>query len=352
MPNTGKHYTDSEIAELIHDYENRRPDMTKRGLAAKWGMEHGFSPDGVRAQIDRLILLGKIDMGRIPESPYPIYDEPLLMEGDAVILPDLEAPFHHAEFVNRVLDLAEAWGIRQAILPGDAIHLDSFSGWQPNWKKEQTGGVTEKAESKLVEFAKTLPKKKQGELFDLLGGIEKVDVEDGASTELAEAGKVLRRLADQFDAIDWSCGNHEGRLLRTMETALSPTMLLDLVAIPDTQRPRWRVAPFYFSYLRSSKELFQVEHPKNTAKYSAWKLAGKYLCHVIMTHSHQLNFTFDASGQFYAIEAGCCCDETRFAYVAQRHNTAAQHALGAVIVRDGIPWLLHARSPFDKLRMT
>ncbi len=278
MPNTGKHYTESEIAELIHDYENRRPDVTKRGLAAKWGMEHGFSPDGVRAQIDRLILLGKIDMGRIPESPYPEYTEPLEMDGDAVILPDVEAPYQNSDFMNRVLDLAEAWGIRQAILPGDALHLDSFSGWQPNWVKEQVGGVTEKAESKLVKFAKSLPKKKQGEMFELLGGIGKLDVEDGASTELAEAGKVLRRLADQFDAVDWDMGNHCGRLLRTMETVLNPSILLDLVAIPEGQRAKWRTAPYYFQILISGGERFQVEHPKNTTKFSASKLCAKYNC--------------------------------------------------------------------------
>ncbi len=346
-----KQWSEQDVAALIEDYKHRRPDISGREFTIVWGKKMDYSHDGVKAQLSKQIILGKIDKGYIPESPYPKYDEPLIMDGDAVILPDLEAPFHHADFVNRVLDLAEAWGIRQCILPGDALHLDSFSGWQPNWKKDQAEGVTEKAESKLVEFAKTLPKKKQGEMFELLGGIGKLDVEDGASTELAEAGKVLRRLTDQFDAVDLDMGNHEGRALRTMETVLSPKTLFSLIDIPEGQRAKWRAAPFYFSYLRSNEELFQVEHPKNSAKFSASKLCAKYNCSVIMTHSHQLNFTFDVSGKFYAIEAGCCVDEMRLAYAAQRHNTSPQHALGAVIVRDGIPWLLHARSPFDRLRI-
>ena len=56
---------------------------------------------------------------KIPSSPYPRYDQPPELEGDALILPDAEIPFHHAEFINRVLDLAEAWKIKQMIAAGD-----------------------------------------------------------------------------------------------------------------------------------------------------------------------------------------------------------------------------------------
>lgn len=350
MPNTGNLWNRKQLEDLKEAFGEKPPDVSVREFSVEYGRLIDRSLDSVRGQIGRLSLMGEINRGRIPESAYPVYDEPLVMEGDAVILPDLEAPFHHADFVNRVLDLADVWEIRQAILPGDAVHLGAFSGWQPNWKKENGGGITENAENKLVEFAKTLSPKKQGEMFGLLGDIGKADIEDGVSTELAEAGKVLRRLADQFDAVDWDLGNHEGRLLRTMETELGPKILFNLVALPDIQRPKWRIAPYYFSTLISAGEVFQIEHPKNTAKFSAWKLCAKYGRSVIMTHSHQLNFTFDVSGCFYAIEAGCCADETRFAYAAQRHNTAAQHALGAVIVRDGYPWLLHAKIDWERMR--
>ena len=63
----------------------------------------------------------------ITESPYPKYDEPLVMEGDALILPDAEFPFHNSEFLNRVLDLSQAWNIRQCIVAGDLLHFDSIS---------------------------------------------------------------------------------------------------------------------------------------------------------------------------------------------------------------------------------
>lgn len=350
MSNTKWQWSDVEVEELIEAYNCKPPDITKRAFSVLWSGKVNKTPDGVRSQVDKQMVLGRINRGHIPESPYPVYDSPLTMEGNAVILPDLEAPFHHADFVNRVLDLAGVWGIRQAILPGDAVHLDAFSGWQPNWKKENGGGVTEGAESKLVEFAKTLSKHKQGELFVLLGDIGKLDVEDGASTELNEAGKVLRRLADQFDAIDYNMGNHEGRTLRTMATALNPQILLDLVAIPDGQRAKWRTAPYYFSILVSNGERFQIEHPKNAVKFSVSKLCAKFQTHVLMSHGHQLSFAFDVSGKFYAIEMGHCCDEMRLPYCSQRHNISPAHALGAVIVRDGYPHLLHARTEWGQIK--
>jgi len=34
-------------------------------------------------------------------------------------------------------------------------------------------------------------------------------------------------------------------------------------------------------------------------------------------------------------QIGCCVDERRLSYAAQRHNTQDAHALGAAIIRDG-----------------
>src|SRR5512140_1495847 len=65
----------------------------------------------------------------IPQSNMPRYDKPLTVEGNALVIGDLEVPFHHADFVNRCLDLSHAWGIDQLILAGDIMHFESFSAW-------------------------------------------------------------------------------------------------------------------------------------------------------------------------------------------------------------------------------
>ena len=108
----------------------------------------------------------------IPESPYPIYDNPLVMQGNALVLPDPEVPFHHAEFVNRCLELAMKWGITKLNIAGDALHFNSLSGWQANWLKEQDpGGLSEEHEFMLLEIVKRLPPTKQDPFFELIGEI-------------------------------------------------------------------------------------------------------------------------------------------------------------------------------------
>lgn len=65
----------------------------------------------------------------MPPSQMPKYDEPLTIEGDALILSDVEAPFQHSDFINRALELAFAWGVQNLILAGDMLHYDSLSAW-------------------------------------------------------------------------------------------------------------------------------------------------------------------------------------------------------------------------------
>ena len=339
--NTGHLWTAIEEDRLRREYSETPPEINTYSFAKQHGKKYGISFSAVEGKINRLGL-NKI----VRESPYPKFDSPLVMEGDAVILPDMEMPFHHAEFTNRVLDLARTWGIKQAILAGDVLHFDSLSGWEPNWAKLEEGGIIASAEDRLMDFAKSLKSKKQGELIELLGNIGQRSEADGVSTELGIARRELRRLTELFDRVDFVLGNHEGRLLRALQTTLDPQEVKRLLEGGD----KWRIAEYYFSYLDTVQGRYQIEHPKTASKFSASRLASKHLCHILMGHSHQLNFTFDPSGTYYAIEMGCMVDENRLAYVAQRHNTSPTHRLGAVIVRDGYPWLLHENIDWERMR--
>jgi hypothetical protein len=64
------------------------------------------------------------------------------------------------------------------------------------------------------------------------------------------------------------------------------------------------------------------------------------LSHVIMGHNHLWGMTRDESGTFWAIESGVCADPERIPYYNEVHNTRPAMCTGAVIVRDGVPWLL------------
>lgn len=282
----------------------------------------------------------------IPTSRYPKYDNPLTMEGDAIVLPDIELPFHHADFFNRALDLADAWGIRQAIVAGDLLHFDSLSSWQANWVEPEH--LPDRVERKLMNMAMKMPRKHQEEIMATI-----VDIEDdldgggsGVSKELERARKIVRIMTEQFDEIDFILGNHDDRFLKAVESQMFPSELLRLVEAGD----KWRVAPYYFSNLISSGEKYQIEHPKTWAKTSPVRLASKYRCHILQAHSHRWGWDTDISGSYWAINMGCIVDERRLPYAAQRHGTADGHALGCVIVRDGYPYLLSERTPWNTFK--
>jgi hypothetical protein len=345
MPNTGNFWTPDEIQSLLNAWQAKPGWVSIREFCKSFGKKSGRGENSIRGQINRMMNDGHIGRQYITASPYPVYDTPLVMDGDALILPDLEFPFHEAEFVNKVLELAEKWGIRQCILAGDVLHFDSLSGWGAEWSIPNNGGITADAEKKLVDFAKTLSSRKQQEFFGLIGDIGERTQQDGMSTELSIARKELGRMSHLFDRIDFLLGNHEGRLLRALETTINPDELLRLLSAKDG----WRIAPFYYSYLDTPAGRFQIEHPKGAAEGTAQQLAAKFHNHVIMAHSHLLDFSWDISGKFYAIHAGCCVDENRLAYAAQRHVTKRAHKLGAVIVMNGYPYLLHDRTDWEAL---
>ena len=284
----------------------------------------------------------------ITASPYPKYDEPLVIEGDALILPDAEFPFHNSEFLNRVLDLSQAWNIRQCIVAGDLLHFDSISAWEANWINEGKGGLSETDERKFLDFAMSLPEKHQENLIDLITGIGQKQEDGGPSVsqELKVARRSVKVLSELFDNIDFVLGNHDGRILRALASSMFPSEVLRLVEAGD----KWRVAPYYFSILNSNGEKYQIEHPKNATKSSPYKLASKYQCHILQAHAHRWGMDTDISGKFYAIHMGCIVDESRLPYSAQRHYTGDAHRLGAVIVRDGYPTLLEPNLPWERFR--
>ena len=346
MPNVGNTWKQAELSKLKNDYLDRLPGTTKTQFSHEWGKKYDRSMNSVKGQIDRLLGIGELQREIVRESPYPTYDQPLVTEGDAVVLPDVEFPFHNADFMNRVLDLCQRWDIRKAIFAGDVLHFDSLSGWEPNWVNADKGGITADAEKLLMDFAKGLPGKRQDELINLVMDIGEKKEQDGVSTELNVARRELGKVEKLFDSCDFLIGNHEGRLLRALSTTLDPEELLRLV---DIKNPKWRIAPYYYSYLDTAQGRYIIEHPKNASKFSAGRLASKYQAHVLMAHSHQLNYTFDPSGRFYAIEMGCMVDESKLPYASQRHNISPTHSLGAVIIRDGFPHLLHPRVDWKSL---
>ena len=333
MPNTGNPWKPSEKARLVAAYLEKQPWISDRDFATKIGQELDRTEDSVRGQLDRIRRDGGIP-NRIQQSVYPVYDEPLEMQGDAVCIGDVEAPYHHGEFMSRLFDLADKWKIDQINIVGDFLHLDCLSWFSKNFQGKQKGGMTESA-AMLLE-AKAMRDWRKSERDDLLQLIDEIGVreqEDGLSAELNEARKIVRQIDQQFKLVHLSLGNHEGRFISKMDVRMQAAEIGHWL-----DAPTWKIAPYYYSLLTSAGQEYQLEHPHNYSKGSSRILAAKYQKNLIQFHSHHYFKSMDISGRFLALEPGCCTDERRLAYAAQRHNTVDAHVLGAVIVRDGVAW--------------
>lgn len=257
----------------------------------------GRNDNAVRSKIGDLRRRKELDVRRpVPPSIYPAYDKPLLWKGDALVLPDPEFPFHHAEWIDRCSDLALSWGINHLVLAGDLFHMSALSGWEPNWEDE--------------------------------------DQDDGSpnfSKEMKTAAVAIEHLLQSFTTADLILGNHEGRLLTALDTVVSPGLLLRLIGA----ELKVRAAPYYYMSIWSGEEPYLIEHPRTASRAAPSVLADKYQMHVLMAHSHKIGMQPSRSGRWQGWHIGCCVDERRLAYASQRHNAGDPHALGAAIVRNG-----------------
>jgi hypothetical protein len=329
----GNQWTKAEIEKGVRLKQNGKSYFE---IAATLGRSY----NSVNQKLSRVKAEG-LQRSIVPESAMPIWDKPLKSQGDAVIITDLEAPFQHSEFVNRVLDLADVWGVQILHLGGDLMHYDTLSAWGSEWTEDR-----EELVDVVLEIVDMLPSRKREavksklEEKGLLGG-------DGLSGELKDSRAVFRSF-NSFKEVYVELGNHDDRYLRALDQALSPKELLH--QIDRDKDERWKIAPYYYGFVETEQGTFRITHPRGAAKSTAIDLAVQNHQHVIMGHSHRWNISRDPSGKFWAIQQGHCVDEKRLAYVQQRDAKRDAHVLGATIIRGGYPWVLSPETPWDAMK--
>jgi hypothetical protein len=302
----------------------------------------GRSYQSVNVKMSRLRMAGKVAASSVPQSSYPLWTDPLKSEGDAVILTDVEAPYQHSEFINRVLDLADVWNIGTLHLAGDLLHYNNLSAWGSEWTQDKNDMLDTFME--IIE--QMVASKKRDAAIQLLEQ-KGMTNEGGLSGELGEARRVFRSF-HSFKEVYVAIGNHDDRYIRALNQALSPTELLHQLDRHNDER--WKIAPYYFTVIDTDKGQYRVEHPRGAGKNMAIDLAVQYHCHIVMGHSHRWAVNRDPSGKYWAIQTGHCVDERRLAYVMQRSAKRDAHVLGATIIRGGYPFVLSPESPWDMLK--
>lgn len=266
----------------------------------------------------------------------------LTVEGDALILTDVEAPYQHADFINRCIDLALRWGISQCILGGDYAHLANFSQWGADVTPAKP---TEIDDPEIIRIINKLPKLEQASAkATLLERMRPVAADETVTSELASVRNLSRELSSAFSKIVYMMGNHDYRPLRFLGKSEPVDGLLGFIGAGEG----WLLTEKYHCLLKTENPVpYRITHPRGAGAKMAIELAVQFHQHIIMGHSHRWAVQRDPSGDFWAIQAGHCVDETRLSYVMNRDARRDAHALGAVLVRGGFPLVLCDSFPFS-----
>ena len=78
----------------------------------------------------------------IPTSQREKFNKPEIIREPCLVIFDTQIPFHDADFINHLLELATDWGIRQGVSGGDLLNMTSFSKFYEKpldkiWEKER-----------------------------------------------------------------------------------------------------------------------------------------------------------------------------------------------------------------------
>jgi hypothetical protein len=173
-------------------------------------------------------------------------------------------------------------------------------------------------------------------VFSKFGRQERVEAED----EIRAAEQIVSALAHEFKQVVYSGGNHEMRLPKATDNNLG---LLDAMGM-FVRAKNVTITDYHWWLLESGGRTFRTTHPKNASVAAGIvpsRLAVKYHMDIVGFHGHRWGVTMDPSNTWYCIDGGVCCDDERVAYVTKVDSIRPQACLGAVLIEDGIPFLLN-----------
>jgi len=242
---------------------------------------------------------------KVPMSYSLKYNRAPVIKESCLVIADTQIPYHDADFLNRLLDLAVAWGIKQAISGGDFLNMTAFSifGQKPEekvWSKER----------------------------------------DCAMEVMASLGAAIE---------SWLLlmGNHEVRLIKAVAEQFEMIDILALLKGPIG----FKGTDYYWCEVKLGGEKWRISHPRNTSVIHGripQRLCEKFHANIASGHGHLSGMTPDYSNEFTACDIGITCDPLRLDYYAQRDSIRPAMCQGALILMlsdDGKchPWHIDPR---------
>jgi hypothetical protein len=290
----------------------------------------------------RAEFINSLPASFVAPSPARVWNDNLTIEGDVLVFSDVETPYHDAPFVDHCIHLAKCWEIGSIVLAGDFVHFANFSHWAGDF---QPAAIKATQSDAIIEIIQALPESKRQAALETLENVGIITPEQGISTEMAAVRQTVQDITRSFEHIYYIMGNHEKRKLSKQDYSEDVQELLRFIGAGES----WTASPYYWCNVISGGETWRVEHPNGAGPNTARDLAVQYGCHVAMGHSHRWAMQRDPSGRRWALQIGHAVDETRLQYVQQRSARRDAHALGALIIRKGYPFLLSADSPWELL---
>lgn len=290
-----------------------------RAHIEEWLAQHGYTYtwDTLRHVASNLRWSGR-RMGPIPAPRVTLWNEAPRIEQDCVCLLDMHTPYHDAKFIEQVLDVAVAWGVRRAVMDGDAWDVDWLSWF------ERDPNLTPDAEIRAWRDVSAV-------LLDALP-----------------------------DGLDIHMGNHAERirrLLRNMDK--DARAMLDLVL--DDKEPeevlyandsRIRVTPYHYCRVHG----VLVGHPSATGTNVGLYVMESYDTDCVLGHTHYAGTTYDRADRHVAVEVGGCFSPSKLRYISCRLPARArgkQRQGAAIIIKSphtGRSHIYHLRPRFTDFK--
>lgn len=223
---------------------------------------------------------------------------------DCVVFADVQIPHTRDEWVDLVCEVGKRHlpaGQRKAIIAGDLLNMDAFSGYDPETNLPSLG------------------------------------------QEVAAARQFWRDILNVYDEVWWFWGNHEYRATRKTRAQIEPFLLAELVLGKMNDDSRVHVSHWGYAYLDTSMDNWLLAHGKNysvqTLNVAEW-LSWKYQRNVVSFHEHHLGRGYDRFGNFQIINGGGLFNYDDMPYAQIHASKSPAMVNGFVLFKDGYPHVL------------
>lgn len=279
--------------DIAEDFIKDAGVMQTHELSKKYGKSLTVVKDW-RRELYREGRLEDYPHRRIGPKRKKEFVDHIVIEGDVVVICDLEVPYQDEEVVSLAVAIGKKMGIRTLVVAGDFMANDALSTW-PTEDGDETSGMT---------------------------------------SDLRDAEEVILELFKWFTAIYIIKGNHEQRATRKRELEY-----LELLRLIWGRHGKLVLSEYKWCRVISGGRETQVEHP-STYRTSPGSLprarAEVENVDVLSGHTHHMSMTFTRDGRHQAGEIGHGTnEELRYYYKVNGTTPHPKWVRGFAVIRNG-----------------